>query len=271
MGKIGVAQMVSTVNVEKNLQKVEDFFHIAKTEAVDLILLPENFAFMGLKETDKFTVAESYGSGPIQDKIKDLAAKFGIWVIAGTIPIKTASERVNASCLVYDHRGDCVARYNKIHLFDVTVSEKESHQESLTVEPGNEVVVVDTPVGKIGLSVCYDLRFPELYQQLVIKGAEILSVPSAFTAITGIAHWEVLLRARAIENLCYVLAPNQGGVHENGRHTYGHSMIVEPWGKVVMEKENGTGILIADIDLERLHRLRKDFPCNNHHKFRIAI
>lgn len=145
--------------------------------------------------------------------------------------------KVRSSCIVYDDKGLSVARYDKIHLFDVRVSEQEAHQESVSVERGNELVVVDTPLGIIGLTVCYDLRFPELYQQLLLKGAQIFTVPSAFTAVTGLAHWDILLRARAIENLCYVLAPNQGGHHENGRQTYGHSMVIEPWGKVVIQKK----------------------------------
>lgn len=188
-----------------------------------------------------------------------------MWVIAGTLPLKGLQDRVKTSCLVFDDEGRCAARYDKIHLFDVRVSEQEAHQESATIERGDEVVVVDTPVGRVGLTVCYDLRFPELYRQLVLRGAELFTVPSAFTAVTGVAHWEVLLRARAIENLCYVIAPNQGGLHENGRQTYGHSMIVEPWGKVVAQQENGVGMLTADIDLQRLQQLRRQFPCNDHH------
>lgn len=167
--------------------------------------------------------------------------------------------------MVFDNNGLCAARYDKIHLFDVRVSEQEAHQESATVDRGDELVVVDTPIGQVGLSVCYDLRFPELYRQLVQRGAELLSIPSAFTAVTGVAHWEVLLRARAIENLSYVIAPNQGGQHENGRQTYGHSMVIEPWGKVVAQQETGEGIVIADIDLQRLQQLRQQFPSNEHH------
>jgi nitrilase len=167
--------------------------------------------------------------------------------------------------MVYDDKGLLVTRYDKIHLFDVRVSEHEAHQESLTIERGDRVVVVDTPVGKIGLSICYDLRFPELFRELAKKGAEILTVPSAFTSVTGLAHWEVLLRARAIENLCYVLAPNQGGKHASGRLTHGHSLVVDPWGKILAEHHLGQNILVASIDLERLHQLREQFPCHEHH------
>lgn len=265
MARVAVMQMVSSAQVRDNLMHVEEMMTEAKNQAADLIVLPENFAFMGLKETDKLQMAESYGTGPIQDKISQLAKKLGLWVIAGTFPIKGISTRVRASSLVYDGQGKVVARYDKIHLFDVRVSAQEAHQESATVERGDELVIVDTPIGTVGLTVCYDLRFPELYRQLAVKGAEVFTVPSAFTAVTGLAHWEVLLRARAIENLCYVLAPNQGGNHENGRATYGHSMIVEPWGSVITQKENGKGLITADLDLERLRQLRSEFPCVDHH------
>ncbi|STX47919.1 nitrilase [Legionella hackeliae] len=228
-------------------------------------VLPENFAFMGKQETDKLHKAEKYGSGEIQEHLSRWAKTYNLWVIAGTVPLKGLKERAKSSCLVFDDKGMCAARYDKIHLFDVRVSEQEAHQESSTIERGDEIVVVDTPVGRVGLSVCYDLRFPELYRQLVLRGAELFTVPSAFTAVTGAAHWEALLRARAIENLCYVIAPNQGGEHENGRHTYGHSMIIEPWGKVIAEQKAGTGMITAEVDLQRLQQLRRQFPSNDHH------
>lgn len=266
MPKIAAAQMVSSASVKANLKQVEQFCLESKKAKVDLLVLPENFAFMGLKETDKLQVAEKYGVGEIQDKISSLARQYDLWVIAGTIPLQGLhNNKVRASSLVFDNKGLCLARYDKIHLFDVRVSEHEAHQESATVERGEELIVVNTPVGRVGLTVCYDLRFPELHRQLVMKGAEIVTVPSAFTAVTGLAHWEVLLRARAIENLCYVVAPNQGGLHESGRHTYGHSMIIEPWGKVLSCKETGAGIITADIDLQRLRQVRLQFPSNEHH------
>jgi len=260
MARIALIQMVSFAQVEKNLQQVETLMRQARDAEAQLVVLPENFALMGIHETDKVHIAEVEGHGPIQDKISQLASRLGLWVVAGTIPLKGDGSRVRAACMVYDDKGLVVARYDKIHLFDVCVSEYESHQESATIEPGNKLVVVDTPVGRIGLTVCYDLRFPEIYQQLLQKGAQLFTVPSAFTAVTGLAHWEVLLRARAIENLCYVLAPNQGGFHENNRQTYGHSMIVEPWGKIVSHIEAGVGLVMADIDLHRLERLRLSYP-----------
>ena len=210
-------------------------------------------------------IAEAYGHGEIQLAVAQLAKHYGLWVIAGTIPLRCSDKQVHSSCLVYDDKGVCVTRYDKIHLFDVQVSEDEAHQESFTIARGDQLVVVETPIGRVGLSICYDLRFPELYRQLVLKGAEVIAIPSAFTAVTGIAHWSILLRARAIENLCYILAPNQGGVHANGRHTHGHSMIVEPWGKILGEHHSGPGIIVADIDLQRLQQLRRQFPCNEHH------
>lgn len=265
MSKIALIQMISSAHIAENLKNAAQLMIQAKEAQASLVVLPENFALMGMQETDKVKCAESYQKGPIQDKISQLARDLGLWVVAGTIPIKSSGSKVKASSIVYDDRGLTVARYDKIHLFDVRVSEQEAHEESRTIEGGTDLVVVDAPVGKIGLTVCYDLRFPELYQQLCAKGAQLFTVPSAFTAITGLAHWEVLLRARAIENLSYVLAANQGGHHENGRQTYGHSMIIEPWGKIIAQKEQGSGCIIAEVDLHRLQQLRKQFPSVDHH------
>ncbi len=265
MPKVAVVQLLSSASVSSNLKQVAVFLNKAKEEGIELVVLPENFAFMGLKESDKIALAEQQGDGAIQGELKKLAQFYGLWIIAGTLPLKASHNRVKASCFVLDNQGKIAASYDKIHLFDVRISEQEAHQESLTVAPGKELVVVDTPIGCIGLTVCYDLRFPELYQQLLFKGAEIFSIPSAFTSVTGVAHWEILLRARAIENLCYVLAANQGGQHENGRQTYGHSMIIEPWGKILAQKEVGIGLVTAEIDLQKLKQLRRQFPCNEHH------
>ena len=252
MARIALIQMVSSTQVAQNLQQVETLLLQARGAEAQLVVLPENFALMAVHETEKIKIAEIEGQGPIQDKISQLAKRFGLWVVAGTIPIKGEGVKTRASCMVYDEKGLRVARYDKIHLFDVSVSEHETYKESAAIEPGNQLVVVDTPVGRMGLSVCYDLRFPELFQQLLFKGAQLFSVPSAFTEATGLAHWEVLLRARAIENLCYVLAPNQGGHHESSRHTFGHSLVVEPWGKVIAQMDTGPGLVVADIDLHRL-------------------
>ncbi|MBA2656360.1 MAG: carbon-nitrogen hydrolase family protein [Tatlockia sp.] len=271
MPTIAAIQMVSSSSVKANLAQVEKFIIEAKSKQVELVVLPENFAFMGLIETDKLQIAEFFSEGEIQSKLSELAKKYGLWIIAGTMPLRGASNKVRASCLVFDNHGLFVTRYDKIHLFDVQVSEQEKYLESATVERGEELIVVDTPVGKVGLSVCYDLRFPELYRQLVHKGAELLTVPSAFTALTGRVHWEVLLRARAIENLCYVVAANQGGLHENGRQTYGHSMIIEPWGKIIACAEQQIGLITAKIDLRKLQQLRAEFPTNEHHVLFNAV
>jgi nitrilase len=265
MAKAAVIQMVSDSSSANNLKQVEGMIKQAALQGAQLVLLPENFAWMGGAEADKQAVAEVFGAGPIQECIAKMARKYHLWIVAGTLFLKTASHRVRAASLVFDETGHCVARYDKIHLFDVRVSSQEAHQESATIEPGNAIAVVDSPVGRLGLSVCYDVRFPELYRQMVLQGATLFAIPAAFTATTGLAHWEVLLRARAVENLCYVLAANQGGTHENGRQTYGHSMIVEPWGGVLGEVDQGEGMAVAEIDLQRLDALRKQFPCNEHH------
>lgn len=264
MGKVAIVQMVSVSDVQYNLAELETVFAEASINGTQLIVLPENFAFMGIHDSDKIVVAEQYGDGMIQNTLSILAKRYQLWIIAGTIPIKTPNGRVWASSLVYDANGYCVARYDKIHLFDVVVSGHEAYNESNSTIPGQELVVIHTPIGNIGLSVCYDVRFPELYRLLIDRGAEILAIPAAFTATTGRAHWHVLVRARAIENMCYVLAANQGGIHANGRETYGHSLIVNPWGKVMAEIEQGRGVIYADIDLNQLHQQRKDFPCIHH-------
>jgi len=265
MSRVAIVQMNSSHNVGENLQKLNVFFKQAQKGGAELLVLPENFAFMGMQAGDKLFVAEEFVEGVIQRTVSQLAKLHSIWVIAGSLFLQHSKARVKASSLVYNHNGENIARYDKIHLFDAQVSDKELHHESMTIAPGNKTAVVDTPVCRIGLSICYDLRFPELYRKLVLEGAELFTVPSAFTAITGAAHWEVLIRARAIENLCYVLAPNQGGVHTNGRSTHGHSMIVDPWGKIINEQPEGEGVIFADIDLQRLQQLRKEFPCNEHH------
>jgi predicted amidohydrolase len=265
MTRAALIQTVSSSDVSDNLKRLRSLFIKAKEMKVDLVVLPENFAFMGKVQSSIFGIGETFGFGIIQETIARLAREFKCWVIAGTIPIRGAGERVRASCLVFDDKGICVTRYDKIHLFDVAITKDEVYQESFTFEPGDKPVVVDTPIGRVGLSVCYDLRFPELYRILAQQGAEIFSIPSAFTKATGECHWEVLLRARAIENLCYVLAPNQGGVHDNGRHTYGHSMIVEPWGNIIALQKSDYGVVSVDIDLAHLKKLRKNFPTNQHH------
>jgi len=265
--------MASGSNVSANLVEVEREIRNASQAGARLVVLPENFSIMGHKDAEQLDVAEAEGSGPVQHFLSEQAKKYNIWLIAGTIPIKSDNEKkVYAACLVYNNQGQFIKRYNKIHLFDVYLeSHGERYIESETFESGEEVVVVETPFGKVGLAICYDLRFPELFRKLVQMGAEIIVVPSAFTAVTGKAHWEVLLRARAIENLCYIIAPNQGGYHVNGRETYGHSMIVDPWGGILDILPQGAGCVIADIDIGNVKKLRKNFPVLGHRKIPCTL
>jgi predicted amidohydrolase len=265
-----VVQMTSTASVEANLSAARSLLERANAAGAALAVLPENFAILGRREAEKIAVAEEPGEGPIQAFLSRTAHELGMWIIGGTIPLKAAGEdkRVAAASLVFDDSGKVVGRYDKIHLFDVDVPERqERYRESASTVPGEQIAVVQTPVGRVGMSVCYDIRFPELFRNLVAQGAEIFTVPAAFTVPTGRAHWEMLLRARATENLCYVLAPGQSGLHENGRETYGDSMIVDPWGQVLARvSETGPGLAIAEIDLEHQRELRTRFPALNHRR-----
>jgi nitrilase len=263
--KVAAIQMTSGPDVGTNLQQARELLTQARDRGAALAALPENFAFMGLKDADKRAIGEADGSGPIQDFMAATARDLGLWIVAGTMPIKAPDGRVSAASLVFDASGTRVARYDKIHLFDVDIPGKaEVYRESAHVAPGHEPVVVDTPVGRLGLSVCYDVRFPELFRHLSAAGAQILTVPSAFTAPTGRAHWETLLRARAIENLCYVIAPAQSGFHPNGRETYGDSLIVDHWGAILQRLPRGTGCIVADVDLNRQAQARTRFPALTH-------
>ncbi len=259
-------QMASSPNVGTNLLDAEKLIAKACQGGAKLVALPENFAIMGMNEFDKLAHKETEGSGVIQNFLANCARKYKVWVIGGTIPLLAMDKtKIRAACLVFNDNGEQVARYDKAHLFDVCVPETgEKYFESNSIEAGHHPLVIDSPFGKIGLGICYDLRFPEFFRYLVEQGAEIFITPAAFTAKTGEAHWSVLLRARAIENLCYVIAPNQGGVHANGRQTYGHSMIVDPWGKILDCHDVGSGMACADIDLTQLHKTRANFPVLNH-------
>jgi len=263
--KVAAIQMTSGPDVAANLQQARLLLTQARDRGAALAALPENFAFMGLGDADKRAIGESDGAGPIQDAIAATARDLDLWIVAGTMPIRAPDGRVSAASLVFDADGKRVARYDKIHLFDVDIPGKaEAYRESAHVAPGTEPVVVDTPVGRVGLSVCYDMRFPELFRRLSTAGAQIFTVPSAFTAPTGRAHWETLLRARAIENLCYVIAPAQSGFHANGRETYGDSLIVDHWGAVLQRLPRGTGCVVADVDLNRQAEARTSFPALTH-------
>ena len=269
MSKCAAIQMASSPNISFNLLEAEKLIAEAVKAGAKLVALPENFALMGDHESDKLKVKEVDGSGPIQNFLASVAKKYAVWVVGGTIPmVADDSNKARAACLVYNDKGERAGRYDKIHLFDVNVpGTNEVYRESDSIEPGNDSLVVDTPFGKLGIAVCYDLRFPEFFREMSNKGVEILVVPSAFTAETGAAHWELLLRARAVENLCYVIAPNQGGFHLNGRKTFGHSMIVDPWGVVLDCYKTGGGYVLAEIDRERLEKVRGAFPVLNHRRF----
>jgi deaminated glutathione amidase len=275
MSVVAVIQMTSAPEVEANLAAARGLLERARAQGAALVALPENFAIMGRREADKLEVAETLGEGPIQAFLGHCARELGLWIVGGTIPIRDADEpgRVAAASLVFDERGRCVARYDKIHLFDVDIpGRQERYRESATIVPGEEPVVVTTPLGRLGLAVCYDVRFPELFRMLQAQGAEIFSLPSAFTAPTGRAHWELLVRARAVENLCYVLAPAQSGTHVNGRETYGDSMIVDPWGHVIARvAEAGPGLAVGEIDRTLQLELRGRFPALSHRKLAVAI
>ena len=266
-------QMASGPNVGANLLEAERLVSMAADKGARLVVLPENFAIMGKEESDKVAVRESDEGGPIQEFLSQLAAKHSIWLVGGTVPMQASVDsKIRAACLLFDDKGQCVARYDKIHLFDVSVMDNdERYTESDTIESGDEAVVADTPFGRLGLAVCYDLRFPELFRTMLDQGMEIIALPSAFTAITGKAHWETLVRARAIENLCFMLAAGQGGYHVNGRETYGHSMIVDPWGNVMNELANGSGLVCADMDLDRLKNIRRSFPCLEHRNIVCSV
>lgn len=266
MALIAAIQMASGPHVQANLMEAARLIAEAVAQGAGLVVLPESFAIMGNNETETVAVAEEIGSGTIQSFMSQCAQQNKVWIVAGTIPIRSENpKKAYAASILFNDKGEQVARYNKMHLFDVKISEsKETYTESDTVAVGEEVVVVDTPFGKLGMAVCYDLRFPEFFRQMVDKGAEIFTVPSAFTEVTGRAHWEVLVRARAIENLSYVVASAQGGYHVSGKTTYGHTMLVDYWGAVLGSLDKGTGIVVTEIKLESQQRMRKTFPVLEH-------
>ncbi|MCC6303094.1 MAG: carbon-nitrogen hydrolase family protein [Gammaproteobacteria bacterium] len=270
--RVAAIQMASGPSVATNLMEAGRLLARAAAAGAELVVLPENFALMGMTERDKVQAREEDGRGPIQDFLSARAREYGIWIVGGTLPLAApAADKVYAACLLYDAHGERVARYDKMHLFDVTLEQSgERYAESQTIAPGERVVVADTPFGRLGLAVCYDLRFPELFRRLSDLRAEIITLPSAFTALTGKAHWESLVRVRAIENQCYVIAAAQGGYHFNGRETYGDSMIVDPWGAVLERLPRGAGVICADIDLAYLARIRRSFPSLQHRRREIS-
>ncbi len=261
---VAVVQMVSTPIVAENLDTVRRLVHAAAAKGARFIVLPEYFCILGMNERDKIAVRERDGDGPIQACLADTARREGVWLVGGSVPIATtAADKVRSACLVYNDRGERVARYDKIHLFGFE-SANERYREANTIEPGSTPLAIDTPFGRVALTICYDVRFPELYRGL--GPVDIILVPSAFTATTGRAHWEVLLRARAIENQAYVLAPAQGGRHPNGRETHGHTMIIDPWGAIVAEEASGEAVLTGTVDPAEIARVRTSLPALEHRR-----
>lgn len=260
--RVAALQMVSTPRVEENLRVAAHLIRDAVAQGAELIALPEYFAIMGVSDADKIAICESDGCGPIQDFLASSARTHGIWVIGGSLPLETDEPgKVLNSCLVYDPQGKRAARYDKIHLFGFRQG-TESYDEGATIRAGRQPVSFAIPFGCVGLSICYDLRFPELYRALGVN--DLLVLPAAFTEITGQAHWEILLRARAIENQCYVLAAAQGGRHENGRETHGNSLLIDPWGRILDRKARGPGVVIGNLDRNRLNEVRADLPALKH-------
>ncbi len=260
--RVAAIQMNSGPVVAANLALAERLLTEAAGDGCRLAVLPENFALMPERGRDKALHAEEPGDGPIQDFLSAAAKRQGMWIVAGSMPLvspQIGAERVYGGCPVYDPGGVARALYRKIHLFDVDVGE-ESYRESHSMYPGDELITVDSPCGRIGLTICYDLRFPEMFRRLVDDGATVFTVPAAFTATTGEAHWHTLLRARAIENLAYVIAPGQYGRHPDNRATFGHSLICDPWGRILAEQAQGNAVIAAEIDPALPDRLRREFP-----------
>ena len=260
--KVAALQMASGTNVSGNLSEARRLIAKAAEQGARLVVLPEFFAIMGMNEQDKLKVCEQAGSGTIQTFLSETAKRYKIWLVGGSIPLASGSpDKVLNSCLVFDDQGRQVARYDKIHLFNLSLG-NESYDEAATIEAGNQVVVMDSPFGRIGLAICYDLRFPELFRAM--KDVDIIVLPAAFTSTTGKMHWEVLVRARAIENLAYVIASAQGGYHVNGRETHGDSMIVDPWGRVLDRLPRGSGVVLAEINPSYQESLRCSLPALQH-------
>jgi len=273
--RIAVVQMTSSMAVEVNLAKLAELFTDLTGQAVDAVFLPENFAAFGTGDCLPIGLQEITENGPIRSFLARQAVALDCWIFAGTIPLANRPDevmikggRVRAASLVFDQHGKQIARYDKIHLFDVDVKDNQQrYRESDRFEPGHSLEVVDSPIGIVGMSVCYDVRFPEMYGDLVLAGAEILTVPSAFTRVTGQAHYRALMQARAIENFCFVVAACQVGCHDSGRETYGHSMVVNPWGEVIAELAEGEGVIVTEIDLDEVADSRAQIPAWRMRKF----
>jgi len=268
--RVAAVQMTTGPNVSANLQEAERLVRKAADAGAALVVLPENFAFMGRRIQDVLPLRERDGDGRLQSFLSGAAARYGVWIVGGTIPLAAEDPgRVRAASLVFNGRGERVARYDKIHLFDVDVpNTDEQHMESSIVEPGADIIVLNSPCGRLGVAVCYDLRFPEMFRHMLDSGMELLAVPAAFTAITGKAHWETLVRARAIENLAFVIGAAQGGYHINGRETHGDSMIVDPWGSILTQIPQGTGCICHPLERDFQVSVRRSFPAIEHRRLK---
>lgn len=264
---VAAVQMRSGPDLDANLADAEDLLREAQSRGAQLAVLPENFAFMGRSDSERIEIAEPPGHGPVQDWLAAVTSGLGLWLVAGTLPLRSDAQHFFSSCLVYAPDGSQQARYDKIHLFDVTVpGSEESYRESERSHPGSKTVLCPTPLGRLGLAVCYDLRFPEQFRQLLDDGMQALAVPAAFTRRTGKAHWELLLRARAVENLVPVIAAAQGGRHPSGRETWGHSMIIDAWGAVLAEAGDDPEVLTVELDPGATALLRDTFPVLSHRR-----
>jgi len=266
--RVAAVQMTSGTDVARNLAEARRLAESAVTAGAALVVLPENFSFMSGKDSERVAVAEAAGDGPAQQFVAELARQHGIWLVAGTIPIRCADGRVSSRSLLVAPDGSITESYDKIHLVvvDLPAREGESYRESQTTRAGDRVVTANTDLGRVGLSVCYDIRFPALFSRLAGNGMDLLVVPAAFTVPTGRLHWQPLLKARAIESLVYVVASGQWGEHPGGRRTYGHSMVIGPWGDILAECASGAGVAHAEIDMIELERLRRQFPVLNHRR-----
>lgn len=266
--RLAAIQMTSVADVAANLQQARLGIAEAARQGAALAVLPENFACMAADESARVALAEPDGAGPIQDFLAQAARQYGLWIVGGTIPLQSEEPgRPFAACCVWNERGERIGRYDKIHMFDVRVpGSTEAYRESRRTCPGSQVLVLPAPFGQLGVAVCYDLRFPELYRALMRPPCDVISVPAAFTYTTGQAHWELLLRARAVENQCYVVAAAQGGRHENGRRTWGHSLIADPWGQVLALRAEGDGVVVAGFDAAAMADVRARLPALRHRR-----
>lgn len=272
MNPISVAaiQRVSKNNLLENLQKTEELIKTAASKGARLIVLPENFAIFSSALQAQAAEQENTPDGPLRKFLSRLAQQYGVWLVGGTIPIadNPVDNRPYSSCLVFNAEGEQVARYNKIHLFDVSINDAQKrYAESETFQPGDEVITVPTPFGLLGVAICYDLRFPELFRIMFQRGVDIVALPAAFTKTTGKAHWMTLIKARCIENSCFVIAADQGGEHSAQRETFGHSCVVNAWGKVLSLQESGEGVIFAELDFDELRAQRKQIPVAEHQRF----